>query len=81
MTSLLLQGSLYPLWCDHPGCVIASLGTEPRAHLERLMRRSGPNARRPRIAVTRLDDRFRDVTVPTDAPHTLHWWHRQEPWA
>lgn len=79
--SLLLDGTPQPQYCDHPGCVISSLGSEPRARLEGYIRRGGRNARRLQLAVTRLDNRFRDVTVPTDAPRTLHWWHRREPWA
>ncbi|MFI8565583.1 hypothetical protein ACIGGF_03365 [Rhodococcus sp. NPDC078407] len=44
------------------------------------MRRDGRRAHRLRVAVARLDQRYRDVTVEVDQSRTMPWWERRAPW-
>lgn len=44
------------------------------------MRRDGRRAHRLRVAVTRLDERYRNATVEVASPAALPWWDRRVPW-
>ncbi|MEH6793230.1 MAG: hypothetical protein V7694_03755 [Rhodococcus sp. (in: high G+C Gram-positive bacteria)] len=63
-----------------PACDGHFSGDGPRDALERLMRRDGRRAHRLRVAVTRLDQRYRDVTVEIDRSRSMPWWERRAPW-
>ncbi len=64
-----------------PACDGHFFGDGPRDALERLMRRDGRRAHRLRVAVARLDQRYRDVTVEIDRSRSMPWWERRAPWA
>ncbi|MFC0447003.1 hypothetical protein [Rhodococcus jostii] len=63
-----------------PACDSRLLGDGPRDRLERLMRQGGRRAHRLHVAVTRLDQRYRDAIIEVEAPASLPWWDRRIPW-
>ena len=72
-----------PLLQGFTGCPMCDghfYGDGARDRLERLMRRDGRHAHRLRVAVTELDERYRDATVEVPAPATFRWWERRVPW-
>lgn len=52
---------------------------DARDRLEALMHNGGRRAHRLRLAVTALDERFREVTIEGEAWRSTPWWHRREP--
>lgn len=66
----------------HAGCPCCDelVHDSGRARLESLMRNGGRRAHRLRVAVTRLDERFRAATVEkgTDAWQSAPWWERRK---
>ncbi|MFT3662563.1 MAG: hypothetical protein QM809_14645 [Gordonia sp. (in: high G+C Gram-positive bacteria)] len=68
--------SYYACPCCTSGLYI---DTHSRRRLESLRRRRGRRAHKLRVAVERLDDRYREATAPSpDAYASEDWWDRRE---
>jgi hypothetical protein len=62
---------------DCPCCGVL-IRDDARSRLESLMRHGGRRAHRLRVAVDRLDERFRAATVDIEAWKSTPWWERRE---
>lgn len=80
ITETIARRGGYVPWVSGCPCCDPLFGNDSRRRLESLMHNGGRRARRLRVAVARLDERFRGVTIEEQGEwEAKPWWERRRP--